>query len=100
MTYLSYVDAVHAGFPQMRMYNKAGHLVSASAASVQAAMSDFQPYFAQSNFSVDILDAPGPDSYPISYMTFITINRNVSAYDCSIVEELLEFIAWVHTNDG
>lgn len=100
ITYLSYADATKAGFRHMSMYNKAGSLVTPSTASVQAAMSQFQAQFARSNFSVDILDAGGASSWPISYLTYLTMDRNVSGIDCTAIQELLAFAAWVHTNDG
>lgn len=101
ITYLSYADATSAGFRHMSMYNKAGSLVTPSTASVQAAMSQFQAQFARSNFSVDILDAGGASSWPISYLTYLTMDRNVSGgVDCTAIQELLAFAAWVHTNDG
>ena len=84
----------------MNMYNKEGSLVTPSTTSVQAAMSQFQAQFARSNFSVDILDAGGASSWPISYLTYLTMDRNVNGVDCTAIQELLAFAAWVYTNDG
>lgn len=84
----------------MNMYNKAGTLVSPSVASVQAAMNSFLSQFSEGNFSVDILDAGGLSAWPMAYMTYITLDQNVTTSDCTAVQELLNFVAWVHTNDG
>jgi hypothetical protein len=85
----------------MNMYNKAGTLVTPSAASVQSAMTDYLDEYSRNNFTVDIYDANGTNSWPLSYMTFFSMSRNivVTVFDCTNIQELLQFIAWVHTND-
>lgn len=81
------------------MVNKAGKKVAPSVASVQSAMNDFQAAFAGGNFSVDILDAAGNASWPMAYMTFFALLKNVSVFDCTDIQEMLNFVAWVQTND-
>ncbi len=81
------------------MYNKAGTLVTPSTASVQSAMADYLDEYSHNNFTVDIYDANGTNSWPLSYMTFFSMRRNITAFDCTNIQELLQFIAWVHTND-
>jgi hypothetical protein len=83
----------------MNMYNKAGALVKPSTASVQSAMADFLDEYSQNNFTVDIYDANGTASWPMAYMTFFALGKNISSIDCTNTQELLQFIAWVHTND-
>ena len=99
ITFLNYADAYDSGFPWMDMYNKAGTLVTPSTASVQSAMADYLDEYSHNNFTVDIYDANGTNSWPLSYMTFFSMRRNITVFDCTNIQELLQFIAWVHTND-
>jgi hypothetical protein len=100
MTFLNYADTVSSQFKWMDMINKAGKFVRPSVASVQAAMDNFSDEFAQSNFSIDIIDADGNDSWPISYMSYLSMQQNLTTYDCTNIFELLSFVAWVQTNDA
>jgi ABC-type phosphate transport system substrate-binding protein len=99
LTFLNYPDAYDSGLPWINMINKAGSTVSPSTTSVQSAMADFTSEYSQKNFSIDIVDANGTASWPISYLTFFTVGRNITSFDCTNAQEMLEFIAWVHTND-
>ncbi len=47
---------------------------------------------------VDIIDAPGAESYPLAYISFISIPRNLTTPDCSLVTDLLTFFSWTQTN--
>jgi hypothetical protein len=100
MTFLNYADTVSSPFKWMNMINKAGKLVQPSVASVQSAMADFSDEFNQSNFTIDIIDAPGNDSWPMAYMTYMSVQRNVTTYDCTSIFEILSFVSWVLTNDA
>jgi hypothetical protein len=82
-----------------RMYNKAGRLVELSVASLQSAMTDYQQDYAAGRFGIDIFDAPGAGSWPMAYLTFFAMRQNQTTDDCSNVGELLDFVAWIHTND-
>jgi hypothetical protein len=83
-----------------RMYNKAGRLVELSVASLQSAMTDYQQDYAAGRFGIDIFDAPGVGSWPMAYLTFFAMRQNQTTDDCSNVGELLDFVAWIHTNDA
>jgi hypothetical protein len=100
MTFVLYADAVAAGIKWSKLYNKAGSLVAASTTTVQSAMAAFLPQFGQSNFTVDIYDADGTNSWPLALMSYVSLAHTVTAFDCSIINELLSFVAWIHTNDG
>jgi hypothetical protein len=100
MTFANYFDAVAGGVKWAKMYNRENVLVKASMVTIQSAMAAFLPAFGQSNFTVDIYDAPGANSWPISYMSYFSMGRNVTVFDCNVVRELLNFVAWIHTNDG
>jgi hypothetical protein len=100
LTFVNYFDAVAGGLKWAQMYNRENVLVQASTASVQSAMAAFLPAFGQSNFTVDIYDAVGHTSWPISYLSYFSMGRNVTVFDCNVIRELLNFVAWIHTNDG
>jgi hypothetical protein len=48
---------------------------------------------------VDILDANGTNSWPMAYVTFLSMYNNGSFADCTNVKELLNFVSWIDTND-
>jgi hypothetical protein len=81
------------------MINKAGHVVAPNIDTVQSAMDQFQANFSAGQLTVDIVDAPGDNSWPLSYITFIAFNRSSTALDCTDNEELLRFVAWTQIND-
>jgi ABC-type phosphate transport system substrate-binding protein len=99
ITFVNYADAVRANVSWVNMINRANHTVTPSVASVQAAMTSFQSYFSTGNFSIDILDAAGNSSWPMAYMSYFVMLKNVSVYDCTNIQELLNFVAWVQFND-
>jgi ABC-type phosphate transport system substrate-binding protein len=100
ITFVSYADAVTSGVKYAQMYNRKNVLVTASSTTVQSAMAAFLPEFGQSNFTVDIYDAEGTNSWPLALMSYVSLNRDVTAVNCNVVRELLNFVAWIHTNDG
>lgn len=81
----------------MLMYNKANQLVSPSVASIQSAMDSFVQ-LSQGNYSIDIVDGNGTNAWPLSYLVFLSLNHSVTIYDCTIIEELMNFIAWTDIN--
>ena len=100
VTFMSYADTVSSPFKWMNMFNKAGKLVRPSVASVQSAMADFGVEYGSSNFTIDIVDAKGNASWPIAYMSYLSLKQNVTASDCTNIQELLAFVAWLQTNDA
>src|SRR5690606_998585 len=96
----NYYDAVNKSLPYAHMVNKAGTTVAPTTAAVQSAMADYITELAENNFAIDIFDGNGTDSWPIPYMSFFSMNRNVTTFDCTNILELLNFVAWVHTNDA
>jgi hypothetical protein len=63
-------------------------------------MAEYQSEYAASNFTVDIYDAAGNQSWPLAYMTFFAISSSVEVFDCTNIEELINFLVWIHTNDA
>ncbi|ALD61916.1 Ser/Thr kinase [Mollivirus sibericum] len=105
LTYVDYSDMVDAtSDPQQRtrympMYNRAGNLVYPSIASTQATMRDFKDQFAANDLTVQIVDAPGNESWPLVFMISLSMGRNLFMDDCSVLTSWLQFIAWAQTND-
>jgi hypothetical protein len=99
MTFALQSDSESAGLPWVAMYNRAGKLSLPSKYSVQAAMAEFSAAYSAGNLSVDISDAPGNDSWPLAFMTFILLNRSAMSLDCNNIEELIRFLAWTQVND-
>ncbi|AGD92983.1 putative serine/threonine-protein kinase/receptor [Megavirus lba] len=83
----------------MFMYNKAGNLVEPNITTVQSAMADFKEIYTTGDFTIDIFDAPGNNSWPISWVNYISMNGNFEQNDCFRTKELLDFIAWLYTNN-
>jgi hypothetical protein len=46
------------------------------------------------DLTVDILNANGSASWPLSFITFALIPENITTPDCSNVQELLLFLSW------
>jgi hypothetical protein len=80
------------------MINRAGQLVEPTVSSIQSAMADFQEDYDNGLFTVDIFNGAGAGSWPVSYLTFFALNKNTSLEDCTDVQEMLNFVAWIHTN--
>ncbi|ELR24201.1 serine/threonine protein kinase [Acanthamoeba castellanii str. Neff] len=99
MTFVRQAMSVAAGLSWANMVNKAGKTVEPSVSTVQAAMSQFARNFSAGDLTIDIVDAPGDESWPLSYHTFLAFNRSVTALDCTNIQELTRFIAWALTNE-
>jgi hypothetical protein len=100
MTFLTLSDTIAVGLPWVNMINRANKKVIPSVYSVQAAMAQFSANYSAGNLTIDVVDAPGDDSWPLTYMTYVSINRSITALDCTNIEELMRFIAWTQINDA
>jgi ABC-type phosphate transport system substrate-binding protein len=100
MTFVTYPEAVTNGLRWANMINKAGNEVSPSTDSVSSAMADFTSSYEAGDFSVDILDGNGTNTWPLSFSSFLTLSQNITAFDCTNVDEILNWLAWVLTNDA
>ncbi|ALR84495.1 putative serine/threonine-protein kinase receptor [Niemeyer virus] len=83
----------------MHMYNKAGKLVEPNITTVQSAMADFKEIYTAGDFTIDIFDAPGENSWPISWVNYISMTSTFQQADCIRTKELLDFIAWFYMNN-
>lgn len=78
------------------MINKAGQKVSANAASLASAMTDFANSFTD-KLTNTIVDAPGAGSWPIAGYTYLILHTT-SMTDCVKAQKLLEYIRWTLTD--
>jgi phosphate transport system substrate-binding protein len=91
---LSY--AISNGMTYASMINKAGKIVVANAASLNAAMSDFAGAFSD-KLTATIVDASGAGSWPIAGYTYIILHTQ-NMPDCVKAQKLLEFLRWALTD--
>lgn len=101
LSFADYVDLpVDGPVRAASIYNRAGRLIEPSVTSVQLAMRDFSDHFAAGDLAVEIYDAPGNESWPLAYVPLVALSNRFVQPDCTRIDELLKFLAWVHTNDG
>jgi phosphate transport system substrate-binding protein len=91
---LSY--AISNSMTYASMINKAGKIVVANAASLNAAMSDFAGAFSD-KLTATIVDASGAGSWPIAGYTYIILHTQ-NMPDCVKAQKLLEFLRWALTD--
>jgi phosphate transport system substrate-binding protein len=91
--YVELIYAVKNKLPYGPVKNKAGQLVKAELASVNAAAASVKDLPA--NFAVSITDAPGKDAYPISTYTWLLIPSKIP--DAKKRDALKGFLAWATT---
>jgi phosphate transport system substrate-binding protein len=96
---IGYVEisfAISNNIPFAQMVNKAGKTVTANAASLASAMSDFANNFSD-KLTNNIVDAPGAGSWPISGYTYLILHTT-SMTDCSKAQKLLQYVRWSLTD--
>ena len=96
--YVEYSYATANKLPFAQMVNQAGQTVTAGAASVISAMSDFASSFTPQLTAV-IVNPTGAASWPIAGYTY-TILHMTSMTDCVKAQKLVEFIHWFLTDKG
>ncbi len=64
-------------------------------------MTDYIPNITSSSAAVNIYNGAGEQSYPLAYMSFITISRiSAPVINCNRVGDTLPFIVWTQLNDN
>ena len=91
--YVELIYAVKNKIPYGLVQNKAGQLVKADLASVNAAAASVKDLPA--NFAVSITDAPGKGAYPISTYTWLLIPSKIE--DSKKRDAIKGFLAWAIT---
>jgi hypothetical protein len=99
MTFLSWAQAKSGGLSFASLTNRAGTKTTVSTTSVQAAMYDFRSVFDQGQLATDIFNGGGSASYPLSYLQYVALHKNVTTLMCSSTQNLLLFFSWVQLND-
>jgi ABC-type phosphate transport system substrate-binding protein len=100
MTFLNYGQVRKKGLGWVNMINRAGNLVEPNATTVGSAMNDFSDWFDDGEFNIDIYDAGGANSWPFSFISYFSINKDVQTFDCTNIQEQLNFVSWTYTNDA
>jgi phosphate transport system substrate-binding protein len=98
---IGYVElsfAISNGLSYADMINKAGQKVTADAASVESAMTDFANAL-DAKLNVTIVDAPGAGSWPIAGYTYLILHTQ-NMTDCVKAQKLLEYVNWSLTDAG
>jgi len=96
---IGYVEldyAIANSIPYAQMVNKAGQTVTANAASLNSAMTDFATAFTP-QLTNTIVDAPGTGSWPISGYTYLILHTT-SMTDCTKAQKILEYVRWTLTD--
>jgi len=96
---IGYVESAYAianKLPYGIMINKSKVAVRADARSLQSAMSDFSGKFS-AKLTVDIVDAPGANSWPIAGYTYIVLHMTKMT-DCVKAQTLLAYLKWAMTD--
>jgi len=91
---LGYVELAYAkqnGLPVAWVKNKAGRFVAPSLASTTAAVSGAAAALAK-DVRTPIVNAPGPDAYPISGLTFLLVYQD--SKDPARAKALADFVSW------
>ncbi len=86
---LSYAVANQINFA--KMINKAGNTVTASAQSLQSAMTDFASSFTPQLTNI-IVNGPGANSWPIAGYTYLILHTNMT--DCAKAQGIVQFFKW------
>ena len=98
---LGYVElsyAISNKLSMVSLVNKAGTTVTANAASVESAMTDFANAF-DNKLNATIVDAPGTNSWPITGYTYIILHtKNMT--DCVKAGKIVEYIKWSLTDQA
>ncbi len=93
---LSYAISNSMSFAQI--VNKAGKTVTANAASVEAAMTEFANAFTP-QLTATIVDGSSDNAWPITGYTYIILHTSTMT-DCVKAQKLLQFLQWAQTDPG
>lgn len=82
------------------MVNRAGNIVEPNITTVAAAMNEKLNDMIASHFTTDVYDGASDLAWPLSYMAYFSVYKAVQMYDCTYVQEQLDFLSWVYTNEA
>jgi hypothetical protein len=75
------------------MRNAANATVRVSATTVQSAMEDFRAAVLAGQTTL-LFNGPGAQSYPLSFLHYLSTNTSRSTLDCYAIEQYLAFLSW------
>ncbi len=93
--YVEYAYALQNKLTYAKMRNKAGKVVSPTAAAFQAAAANAD-WKSKPGFGVILANQPGAKSWPMTAATFILVYKKPS--NPAAVKEALKFFAWAYAN--
>lgn len=93
--YVEFAYAQHNRITTLQLINASGKAVSASMESFQAAASNAR-WNASNDFSENLTDQPGPDTWPITGATFILLPSQPTNPEKTMA--VLHFFAWSYAN--
>ncbi len=96
---IGYVELSYAVSNKMaysKLVNKAGKAVTADAASLASAMTDFASAFTD-KLTTKIVDGGGDGTWPIAGYTYLILHTT-SMQDCAKAQKILNFIKWALTD--
>jgi phosphate transport system substrate-binding protein len=100
---IGYVELAYANqnqLPVAELRNQAGNFVKPSLGGATAAAAGIaQSLAADTDFRISIVNAPGPDAYPISSFTWLLVYQSMDKAD--VAKKLVGFITWaLHEGEG
>lgn len=104
---IGYVDlnyALSGGIQYGKVLNPADHFVLANVSNTESALNDSHPTLPAADadwYNVSLLNAPGPNDYPITSLTYVLVYQDQSVYPSSYTkgdaETLVDFLYWAVT---
>jgi phosphate transport system substrate-binding protein len=91
---LAYAISNNMSYPQL--VNKAGKAVTANAASLASAITDFAGAF-DAHLNAKIVDGPGDATWPIAGYTYLILHTT-SMKDCVKAQKIVNYIKWSLTD--
>lgn len=92
--YIEVAYAIQNKIPYITLKNAAGNYVQPTLDNLTAAAASATP---NSDLSLNLINQPGANAWPITTTTYVIINRNMT--DASKAQALLGFLYWA-THDG
>ncbi len=89
--YVEYAYAVNNKIPYASIRNKAGKFVEPNPTSTTAALTAFSKDLVK-DVKTSVTDAPGPDSYPISGLTYLLVYKKPA--DATKGKAFVDFLKW------
>lgn len=96
MTYVdsgSFTSFASSTLAYASMRNAANATVRVSATTVQSAMGDFRAAVLAGQTTL-LFDGPGAQSYPMSFLHYLSTNTSRVTLDCYAIEQYLAFLSW------